>query len=104
MVRGEVIAVFDPRRRLALPPAVPGRAARVLVCDAGEGPRGMLVDAVSDVVRLPASAIEARPTGIGSDPGGAIVGIGRERGRLFILLDAAELLRDAPAPRAEAPR
>ena len=102
MVRGEIIAVFDPRRQLGLPPAAPARGARVLVCDAGRGPRGILVDAVSGVVRLPASAIEVRPTGIGAGSGDAIVGIGRERGRMLILLDIAEVLRDSPQPKAEA--
>ncbi|HUK66959.1 MAG TPA: chemotaxis protein CheW, partial [Anaeromyxobacteraceae bacterium] len=46
MVRGEVIAVFDPRQRLGLPAAAPSRQSRVLVCEAGAGRRGLLVDAV----------------------------------------------------------
>jgi purine-binding chemotaxis protein CheW len=94
MVRGEVIAVFDPRRRLGLPAAALGRAARVLVCDGGDGPRGVLVDAVSEVVRLPASAIEPRPSGIGAASAECIVGIGRDRKRLLVLLDMAALLND----------
>jgi purine-binding chemotaxis protein CheW len=103
MVRGEVIAVFDPRRRLGLPAAAPGRTARVLVCDAGEGARALLVDAVTGVVRLPASAVEARPTGVGAASAEYIAGIGRERGRFFILLDLAAVLRDGPPAKAEAP-
>lgn len=102
MVRGEVIAVFDPRRRLGLPPAGPGRTARVLVCDAGDGARGLLVDAVSQVVRLAPSAVEARPAGVGRGSGECITGIGREGDRLFALLDLAEVLRDPSAPRAPA--
>jgi purine-binding chemotaxis protein CheW len=93
LVRGEVIPVYDPRRRLGLPPASPGTGARLVVCDAGEGPAGLLVDAVSQVVRLPPSAIEARPQGIGGIDSEYLAGIGRERDRLFILLDAAALLR-----------
>jgi len=101
MVRGEVIAVYDPRRRLGLPTSPATRQARVVVCDAGEGLRGMLVDAVSQVVRLPASAIEARPSGIGGPSADYIASIGREGQRLFILLDLAAVLRDAIP--AEAP-
>jgi purine-binding chemotaxis protein CheW len=101
MVRGEVIAVYDPRRRLGLPTSPATRQARVIVCDAGEGPRGLLVDAVSQVVRLPVSAIEARPSGIGGPSSEYVASIGRDRDRLFILLDLAALLHDA-AP-AEAP-
>ena len=102
MVRGEVIAVFDPRRRLGLPPGPPARASRVLVCDAGDGPRGLLVDAVSQVVRLAASAVEARPQGVGSAAADAILGIGRKGDGLYILLDLAAVLGTA-APAGESP-
>ncbi len=103
MVRGEVIAILDLRRRLGLPTATPGRQARVLVCDAGDGPRGLLVDAVSNVVRLPPSSVEALPSGIGGPSAEYIAGIGRDRDRLFILLDLAAVLRDgAPGRPAEA--
>jgi purine-binding chemotaxis protein CheW len=100
LVRGEVIPVHDPRRRLGLPPAPPPKGARVVICDAGEGPMGMLVDAVSQVVRLPPSAIEPRPQGIGGIDSDTLAGIGRERDRLFILLDAAALFRGPAAPAA----
>ncbi|HTT71165.1 MAG TPA: chemotaxis protein CheW [Anaeromyxobacteraceae bacterium] len=104
MVRGEVISVFDPRRRLGLPGAAPTRQSRVLVCDAGSGRRGLLVDAVSQVVRLTPSQVEPRPTGIGGASAEFIDGIGRDNDRMFILLDLAEVLRDgAPLYPAEAP-
>jgi purine-binding chemotaxis protein CheW len=101
MVRGEVIAVFDPRRRLGLTPATPGPRARVVVCDAGEGPRGLLVDGVSQVVRLPASALEVRPGGVGGVSADCIAALGRERDQLYILLDLPALLHDHAGPRAE---
>jgi purine-binding chemotaxis protein CheW len=103
MVRGEVVAVFDPRRRLALPRGAPGRSARVVVCDAGQGPRGILVDAVSEVVRLAPSAVEARPNGVGGASADYIVGLGREASRLLILLDLAALLSDGPGAAGDAP-
>jgi len=70
-----------------------GRGGREL--DAGDGPRGLLVDAVSNVVRLPPSSVEALPSGIGGPSAEYIAGIGRDRDRLFILLDLAAVLRDA---------
>jgi purine-binding chemotaxis protein CheW len=94
MVRGEVVTVFDPRSRLGLPRVAPGRYARVLVCGDRGDPCGLLVDAVSQVVRLPVSAIEALPAGVGVASSGAISAIGREHGRLFILLDLAAMLGD----------
>lgn len=106
LLRGEVIPVHDPRRRLGIPPAPPPKGARVVICDAGEGLAGLLVDSVSQVVRLPPSAIEARPQGIAGIDSDTLMGIGRDRDRLFILLDAAGLLggpaESAPGKRAGA--
>ena len=98
MVRGEVIAIFDPRALLGLSQGSPGRHARVLVCDAGDGPCGLLVDSVSQVVRLGSSSIEARPNGVGATSAEYIAGIGRERDRLFILLDLVAVLQDVLPP------
>jgi purine-binding chemotaxis protein CheW len=103
MVRGEVIAVFDPRRRLGLPPGEPARKARLIVCDCGNGSRGLLVDGVSHVVRLAPSAIEPRPSGIGGPSAEYIVGIGRDRSHLVVLLDLPALLADPELPSAREP-
>src|SRR5512138_3373579 len=100
MVRGEVIAVLDLRRRLGLPAAGAGRQARVLICDSGDGARGFVVDAVSEVVRLPPSAVEPRPNGIPGPAAECIAGIGRRGSQLYILLDLAAVLGE-PAAAAE---
>jgi purine-binding chemotaxis protein CheW len=99
MVRGDVIAVIDPRRRLGLATLPPTNRSRILVCESGEGPRGLLVDSVSQVIRLPASAMESRPAGIGGPAGDYLAGIGRDRDRFFILLDLPAVLRDAAGGR-----
>ncbi len=91
-VRGEVIAVLDPRRRLELPPAGAAAPARIVVCDVGEGPVGLLVDRVTQVVRLEVSAVEPRPRGVGAAGSEVIAGIGRLDDRLLVLLDAPALL------------
>ncbi|HET7825424.1 MAG TPA: chemotaxis protein CheW [Anaeromyxobacter sp.] len=100
-VRGEVVAVFDPRRRLSLPGAAPGPGqGRVVIVDAGEGPCGLLVDAVASVVRLRPGSIEPCPQGIGGASAECLAGIGRHADRLFTVLDlGAFLRRGAAAPR-----
>jgi len=99
LVRGEVVAVQDPRRRLGLPGA-PGPAARVIVCE-GAGERvGLLVDGVSQVLRLLPAEIEDRAQGIAGVDANYIAGVGREGQRLVVLLDVEALIdgADHPAP------
>lgn len=94
-VRGEVVAVFDPRRRLGLPSTGGPEAGkgRVVIVDAGDGPCGLLVDAVASVVRLRPGSIEPRPQGLGGPGVECFAGIGRDGDRLFTVLDLAAFLR-----------
>ncbi len=92
-VRGEVVAVFDPRRRLGLPPGTGAKTGRVVIVDDGTGPCGLLVDAVASVARLPRGSIEPCPQGIGGQSADCLAGIGRDGERLFTVLELAALLR-----------
>lgn len=96
-LRGEVVTVVDPRWALALPPAPPGPRARLVVCQTEEGMVALRVDAVSQVVRLPAAAVEPRPPGIAGAGTAPLIGIGREGDRLVILLDLDTLVGSPPA-------
>ncbi|ACL66255.1 CheW protein [Anaeromyxobacter dehalogenans 2CP-1] len=100
-VRGRVVAVIDPRARLGLPaPRDTGEDWRLVIVDAGDGPCGFRVDAISSVVRLPAGSLEPSPQGIGGDAAECLLGIGRERDRLFTVIDPAALVRRSlAAPR-----
>jgi len=100
-VRGEVVAVLDPRRRLGLPPLAPAEPhGKVVIVDAGEGPCGLLVDRVASVVRLRPGSIEPCPQGIAGSRSEFLAGIGRVGERLFTVLDLGALLRRTP-PRAD---
>ena len=97
-VRGEVVAVFDPRLRLGIagsPP--PEGSGRIVIVNDGEGRCGLLVDEVASVVRLAQGSIEPCPQGIGGQSADCLAGIGRERNRLFMVLDLGALLRRGPA-------
>ncbi|MGH0032401.1 MAG: chemotaxis protein CheW [Myxococcota bacterium] len=57
-LRGEVVQVVDLRRRLGLPPVEPSRTSRIVVVHQDDGRvSGVLVDAVREVLRVPADAI-----------------------------------------------
>jgi purine-binding chemotaxis protein CheW len=97
-VRGEVVAVIDPRRRLGLPAAHPAEGeGKVVIVDAGDGPCGLHVDGVASVVRLRPGSIEPCPQGIAGQRAEYLSGIGREGDRLFTVLDLGALLRRGPA-------
>jgi purine-binding chemotaxis protein CheW len=98
-VRGEIVAVCDPRRRLELPgPPPDGPTARLVIVDAGEGPCALLVDAIASVVRIARDGLEPCPQGIGGAAAECLAGIGRDGDRLFTALDLGALLRRAEAP------
>jgi purine-binding chemotaxis protein CheW len=99
-VRGEVVAVIDPRRRLALPEGG-RREGKVVILDVGDGPCGLLVDDVANVVRLPTGAIEPCPQGIATQASDCVGGIGRDGERIFTVLDLGGLLRCVPARGAD---
>jgi purine-binding chemotaxis protein CheW len=93
-LRGEVMPVFDLRKRLRLPAgeAPSTKRARVVVVDVGDGPEGILVDAVDQVVRLRPSTIEPPPPGLGGLESECLCGIGRLRDRMFVLLNLPAVL------------
>jgi len=104
-VRGEVVAVVDPRLRFGLPagPVADGEA-RIVIVDAGDGACGLQVDRVASVVRLRPGSIEPCPQGIAGQSSEFLAGIGREGDRLFTVLDLGALLRRAPARERRARR
>jgi purine-binding chemotaxis protein CheW len=91
-VRGEVVPVVDARARLGVAGG-DETGGRIVIVDSGDGPIGVLVDAVSGVVRLPRGAIEPCPQGISAAASDCVTGIGRWRDRLFMVVDAGALLK-----------
>jgi len=103
LVRGEVVAVQDPRRRLGLSGKA-GANARVIVCESDRERVGLLVDGVSEVLRLLPSEIEDRTQGIASIDVDYVAGVGREGSRLVVLLDLEALIgRGQPGSEGKAP-
>jgi len=91
-LRGRVIPVLDLRKRFGLPADERTNETRIIVVDVDDTTVGLKVDAVSEVLRLPADTVEPPPslvTGIESD---YIKGVGKLENRLIILLDVAKIL------------
>lgn len=90
-LRGAVVPVVDLNARFGRAPSLPGKKTCVVIFDAlRDGERaelGLMVDAVSEVVDIPAEAIEPPPAFGASVRREFIRGIGKLGGRFVILLD-----------------
>jgi purine-binding chemotaxis protein CheW len=89
-LRGEVVPVLDVRRRLGLPQRLPSRRTKLLIVHVGGRVVALVVDAVSEVVRIPRSEIDPPPA---MDAGGV---------RLFLGVCGARGTQAAAAARAAA--
>ncbi|MBE9537396.1 MAG: chemotaxis protein CheW [Proteobacteria bacterium] len=91
-LRGKVIPIIDLRKRFGLPSIENTKNTRIVVVDFDNKVVGLVVDGVSEVLRLPASTIEPPPpmlAGIDSD---YISGVGKLDDRLLIMLDISRVL------------
>ena len=91
-LRGDVLPVVDQRRRFGLPPFEGGQR-RMIVLRAGKNRAGLIVDAVSEVLRVPAEAVEPAPDPAGEAPAlvQGVINLGAA-GRMVLVLEPGELL------------
>jgi purine-binding chemotaxis protein CheW len=91
-LRGKVIPIIDLRKRFNLELKEQDKNTRIVVVDIVGNIMGMIVDSVSEVLRLPANTIEPPPdlvTGINSE---YINGVAKLEDRLLIFLDLSKVV------------
>ena len=91
-LRGQLIPIIDLRTRFGMPRAEHTKNTRIVVTEISSKRVGMVVDSVSEVLRLPLDAIEPAPdmiTGVDTE---YIRGVGKIDDRLIILLDLAKIV------------
>ena len=87
-LRGKIVPIVDMRGLLGFEPKEACATSRVIVVEAGGGMMlGFLVDAVSEVVRLPQAAVDEPPTFSSGVASRYIDGVGKVDDRLLILLN-----------------
>ncbi len=89
-LRGQILAVIDLAERLDILPGEGDR--RIIVAEVGDNRVGMIVDYVSEVLRVPASSVEPNPVLSREGESGMIKGVIKLQNRLLVLLDAACVL------------
>lgn len=86
-LRGRVIPVINLRNRFGLKPAARGRSSRIVVLEVAGQTIGAAVDAVSEVLRLPLSSVEAPGATLAGPESAHLRGIAKLNDRLVILLN-----------------
>ena len=95
-LRGVIVPIFDLRRRLGLPPGEPGPDTRIVVATRGGEPAGLVVDRITQVLRVPHDRLEPPPHTIATAEAEYLRGVARLEDRLVIQLNLARVLETAP--------
>jgi len=90
-LRGKIIPVIALRKRFGLEEAPPDKQNRIVVVEIQGTVLGFIVDAVSEVLRIPADTVEPPPR-LGLVEREYVSGVGKLGDRLLILLDAERLM------------
>ena len=94
-IEGGVVPVIDLRKRFELPHAPLGPETRTMVVEADGGAVGVVVDAVSEVLRVAAGAVTPPPPVVRGLAAAYIQGIITQPSRTVVLLHAGRLLSSA---------
>lgn len=95
-LRGRIIPVIDLRKRFQLKVAEHGDDSRIIIVEVSGQTVGIIVDAVSEVVRMPGASVEPPPPVFILDAQ-YIYGVGKLEDRLLILLDIDNILTSKEA-------
>ena len=93
-LRGQVVAVIDLAKRLVIPSKPRGENTRIIIVEIENMTMGMVVDSVSEVLRLSSEHIEDVPSVIQTEvQEHYIYGVGKlNKDRLLVLLDLKKVL------------
>lgn len=91
-LRGVIIPVVDLRTRFGIPPRVLDDESRIIIVNLAENKIGMIVDSSSEVLKLDREDIDAAPAVRGSIGTDFIREIGKNDGRIIMLIDLNKVL------------
>jgi purine-binding chemotaxis protein CheW len=91
-LRGKIVSVLDLRKRFGKTAGAFHRRSRILVVEHKGRLAGMIVDAASEVLKIPEGDIEPAPGMMLEGGLDCVTGLGKYQGRLIILLDVGKVL------------
>jgi purine-binding chemotaxis protein CheW len=100
-LRGKIIPVMDLRKRFGQTDVGFDKRNRILVVELENKLLGLIVNAASEVLKIPPSEIESPGTVFAEGESSYVTGVGKLKGRLIIILDIARLLHHPEFKRLE---
>lgn len=94
-LRGEVIPIIDLKKRFGIEATDMTDDSRIIIVDISDNRVGLVVDDVTEVLRIPEADIDPPPRTIAGLKAEYIQGIGKVGERLLILLDVDKILTTA---------
>ncbi len=91
-LRGKVTPVVDLRKKLGVAVAERSDENRIVVMDIGGQDIGMVVDAVTEVLRIPGDSVEPPSSVVSGTDSDYLMGIVKLESKLIILLNLAKVL------------
>lgn len=92
-LRGRIVPVVDLRKRFGETTISSHKKNRILVAEIEGKMVGLIVDAASEVLKIPPSDVEAPPNVFDEGDVNYVTGVGKLKGRLIIMIDMAKILQ-----------
>lgn len=92
-LRGRIIPVVDLRKRFGEKNIEPNKKNRILVAEVESKMVGVMVDAASEVLKIPPEEIDTPPNVFNEGEVNYVTGVGKLNGRLIILVDLSKILQ-----------
>ena len=92
-LRGKIVSIIDLRKRLRINGTERNKKNRILVTEIDGRVVGLVVDEVSEVLRLNPDNIEPPPEMVNSVGAEYITGVGKLEDKIIMLLDVAKILK-----------
>ena len=92
-LRGKIVSVVDLRKRFGEKEIAANKKNRILVAEVTGKMVGLIVDAASEVIKIPDSEIDLPPSVFEEGELNYVTGVGKVKGRLIILVDLSKILQ-----------
>jgi purine-binding chemotaxis protein CheW len=92
-LRGKIISIIDLRKRFREREITRNKKNRIIVSEIDGKLIGLIVDAASEVLKIPVDQVEASPNVFEEGEVNYVTGVGKLHGRLIILIDLTKILQ-----------